>query len=120
MKLVACAVALFVSVAVSATSVAAEDTYKVSLEVREAGEVVSAPVTFVRADADASVSKDGEDWFSLEFSVSPTVSGSVEFNAVYESATGKLAPMMELELGKTATLGAGDVELTVTVEPAEA
>jgi hypothetical protein len=119
MKIVASALALCVFAALSATSVAAEDNYKVSFEVREAGELLSAPMVIVRADTEASVAREGDNWFTLEFTVSPTDGGAIEFNAVYESATSNLVPMMELELGKTATIGVGDVELTVTVEPAD-
>ncbi|TXK59043.1 hypothetical protein [Alkalisalibacterium limincola] len=119
MKLVASAVALFVCAVFSATTLAAEDLYKVSFEIREAGELRSSPMVGVRADTEASISQDGEGWFKLDFTVSPTENGTIELNAVYESATHNLAPMMELELGKTATIGTDDVQLTVTVEPAD-
>lgn len=119
MKTVVRAIALCVFATFTATSFAGEHTYKVSFEVREAGELLSAPMTFVRADTEASVAKEGDDWFALQFTVSPTDGGAIEFNAVYESATRNLAPMMELELGKTATIGINEVELTITVERAE-
>lgn len=119
MKLVASAVALCVCAAFSPTSLAAEDLYKVSIEIREAGELLSSPMVGVRADTEASISQDGDGWFKLDFTVSPTSRGTIKLNAVYESASYSLAPMMELDFGKTATTGTDDVEFTVTVEPAD-
>lgn len=120
MKRLIVAFVLTIFCLVSSTVFSADGAYRVSLEIREGGELRSAPMTIVRAGTDASVEKDGEGWFKLQFSVSPTASGTVEFNAHYQSATSAMAPMMEMEPGKTASMAFDDVEISVTVEPTDA
>lgn len=98
----------------------AQQWYDVSVEIRERGELRAASVAVVLAYDETIVSEDGEAWFELRFSVFPTERNRIEFEARYESKNSRLAPIIEMDVGRTARMSVDDIEITVTIVPAAA
>ncbi|MGY6517678.1 MAG: hypothetical protein ACXIUZ_03085 [Lysobacteraceae bacterium] len=117
-SMIACAV-LALGLSAGSTALAGE-VFKVSFEVREAGERRAAPVAMVRADTEATLAEDGEGGYSIRFDVSRASDDTVRLSAHYASAAHTLAPVVEVALGETASVRteseAGAVELSVQVE----
>ncbi|GAB3339991.1 hypothetical protein [Marilutibacter aestuarii] len=96
----------------------AAETYKVTAEIRHADTVVDTPTLVVRDGVPGQVSINGESGYRLRVTVTSPEEGELDVAAKVDTHKGSVSTSVTTGIGKPMALSAGELGLSITVEPA--
>lgn len=96
---------------------AAADAWRVEATLRHGGESFATPTAVVEAGKPATIEVAGGKGYRLSLGVEEIAEGKLKVSAALASPYGSMSPELIVVPGRPATVGVGDLGLSVTVSP---